>query len=204
MMEKSNVFVGGAMFAAFVSSLCCVLPLIAVIFGLGAFGTAAIFETVRYPMIVVAVATLAFGFYRAYFRREECAEGEACETKPVSRINKIFLWVGTIVIATFALAPYYTGYIAAAITSPNLPATESAPVVVTEEPAAKKTVVLKVRGMTCEGCEAHIEVPLRKLRGVISADADYKQHNVTVVYDSAQTTVEKIKEAITATGYELI
>ena len=74
----------------------------------------------------------------------------------------------------------------------------------TEEPAAKKTVVLKVRGMTCEGCEAHIEVPLRKLRGVISADADYKQHNVTVVYDSAQTTVEKIKEAITATGYELI
>jgi mercuric ion transport protein len=74
---------------------------------------------------------------------------------------------------------------------------------VTEEPAAKKLVV-KVRGMTCEGCEAHIEVPLRKLRGVISADADYKQHNVTVVYDSAQTTVEKIKEAITATGYELI
>lgn len=33
-MEKSNVFVGGAMLAAFVSSLCCVLPLIAVIFGL--------------------------------------------------------------------------------------------------------------------------------------------------------------------------
>lgn len=203
-MEKSNVFVGGAVFAAFVSSLCCVLPLIAVIFGLGAFGTAAIFETVRYPMIAIAIAALAFGFYRVYFRREECAEGEACETKPVSRINKIFLWVGTVVIVAFALAPYYTGYIAAAITSPSLPATESAPVVVAEEPAARKTIVLKVRGMTCEGCEAHIEVPLRKLHGVISADADYKKHNVTVVYDSAQVTVEKIKEAILATGYELI
>jgi hypothetical protein len=103
-MEKSNVFVGGAMFAAFVSSLCCVLPLIAVVFGLGAFGTAAIFETVRYPMIVVAVCGPGVWFYRVYFRREECAEGEACATKPVSRINKIFLWIGTIVIVAFALS----------------------------------------------------------------------------------------------------
>lgn len=203
-MEKSNVFVGGAMFAAFVSSLCCVLPLIAAIFGLGAFGAGAIFETVGCPMIVISLAAMAFGFYRVYFRREECAEGETCETKPVSIINKIFLWVGAVVIVVFALAPYYTGYIAAAITSPNLPVVESAPVVATEEPAAKETIVLQVRGMTCEGCEAHIEVPLRKLQGVISADADYKQHTVTIVYDSAKTTVEKIKEAILATGYELI
>lgn len=203
-MEKSKVFVGGAMFAAFVSSLCCVLPLIAVVFGLGAFGTAAIFETVRYPMIVVASAALAYGFYRVYFRRQECADDESCATKPVGRINKLFLWIGAVVIVAFALAPQYTGYLAAAITSPNLPATESAPVVVNEEPVAKKTIVLKVRGMTCEGCEAHIEVPLRKLNGVISADADYKEHNVTVVYDSALVTVEKIKKTILATGYELI
>ena len=203
-MEKSNVFVGGAVFAAFVSSLCCVLPLVALVFGLGAFGAAAALETVRYPMIVLAFAALTFGFYRVYFRRNECAEGESCETKPVSRINKIFVWVGTIFIIAFALAPYYSGYIAAAITSPSLPATESAPVVLTEGPTDKNTIVLKVRGMTCEGCEAHIEVPLRKLNGVISADADYKQHNETVVYDSEKVTVEKIKKAILATGYELI
>ena len=203
-MEKSNVFVGGAMFAAFVSSLCCVLPLIAVIFGFGAFGTAAIFESVRYPMIGVAFAALGYGFYRVYFRREECAEGEACATKPVSRINKIFLWIGAIVIVAFAFSPSYLGYIAAAITSPTTPAVESAPIVVPEESATKKTVVLQIRGMTCDACETHIEVPLRKLKGVISADANYKNHNVTVVYDSAQVTVEKIKQAILATGYELI
>mgnify|MGYP001571147707 CR=1 FL=1 len=201
-MEKSNVFVGGAMFAAFVSSLCCVLPLIAVIFGLGAFGTAAIFESVRYPMIGVAFAALAYGFYRVYFRREECAEGEACATKPVSRISKVFLWIGAIVIVAFAFSPSYLGYIAAAITNP--PAVETTPIVVPEESATKKTVVLQIRGMTCDACETHIEVPLRKLKGVISADANYKNHNVTIVYDSAQVTIEKIKEAILATGYELI
>ena len=203
-MEKSNVFVSGAMLAAFVSSLCCVLPLIAVIFGLGAFGTAAIFESVRYPMIALAFAALAYGFYRVYFRREDCAEGEACATKPVSRINKIFLWIGTMVIVAFAFSPSYLGYISAAITSPAAPPVESAPIVVPVEAATKKTVVLQIRGMTCDACETHIEVPLRKLKGVTSADANYKDHNVTVVYDSAQITLEKIKEAILATGYELM
>lgn len=203
-MEKSHFFVGGAIITAIASSLCCVLPLIAVVFGLGAFGVAAVFDTARPYMLIAAFAALGFGFYRLYFRREECAEGESCATKPASRVNKVFLWFAAVVIVAFALAPYYTGYIAAAITAPNLPAAESAPVVAAEESAAKKTVVLQIRGMTCDACETHIEVPLRKLMGVVSADAKYKEHNVTVVYDPAKVTVEKIKETILATGYELI
>lgn len=203
-MKRENIFIGGGIAVAIASSLCCVLPLIAVVFDLGAFGVASAFETLRPYLLVFAFAALGYGFYRVYFRREECALGESCATKPVNKINQLSLWIASAVIILFALAPYYTGYIAAAITAPRLPATESAPVVTTDEPAAKKTVVLNIRGMTCEACETHIEVPLRKLRGVISAEADYKKHNVTVVYDPAQVTVEKIKETITATGYELI
>lgn len=50
--------------AAVVSSLCCVLPLIAVIFGLGAFGFASAFETFRPYLLLVAFAALGYGFYR--------------------------------------------------------------------------------------------------------------------------------------------
>ncbi len=206
-MRKENVLMGGGVAAAIVSSLCCILPLIAVIFGLGSFGIASASETLRPYLLVLAFAAIGYGFYRVYFHREECAPDESCGTKQVSKINQISLWIATVVIVAFALAPYYTGYIAAAITAPRLSTTESAPVVAPappDESIAKKTIVLKVRGMTCEGCETHIEIPLRKLQGVISADADYKEHNVTVVYDPAQVTVEKIKEAIIATGYELI
>jgi copper chaperone CopZ len=202
-MRKENLFMGGGIAAAIVSSLCCILPLIAVIFGLGAFGVGSTFETLRPYLLILAFAALGYGFYRVYFRQEECAPDDSCAAKPVNKINQISLWVATIVIVAFALAPYYTGYIAAAITAPRLPTTESAPVVAPDESAAKKTIVLNVRGMTCDACETHIEVPLRKLQGVISAEADYKKHNVTVVYDPAQVTVEKIKETITATGYEL-
>ncbi|MEO7659123.1 MAG: cation transporter, partial [Pyrinomonadaceae bacterium] len=97
-----------------------------------------------------------------------------------------------------------SGYIAAAVTASPQPATEFSAVAVAWEIAANKTAVIEVRGMTCAGCEANLEIPLGKLRGVVSVDADYKKHNVTVVYDPAQVTVKQIKEAITATGYEVI
>ena len=66
-MKKENVFIGGAVFAAIASSLCCVLPLIAVVFGLGAFGAASAFETLRPYLLVLAFAALAFSFYQHLF-----------------------------------------------------------------------------------------------------------------------------------------
>lgn len=215
-MKKENLLVGGGIAAAVVSSLCCILPLVAVIFGLGAFGIASTFTTLRPYLLVLAFAALGYGFYRVYFRRE-CAPGESCATKPLNRLNQVSLWGAAVLVVAFALAPSYSGYIAAAITAPRTAPTESAPEsasvaaasapepapVVTTAESAKKEIVLNVRGMTCEGCETHIEVPLRNLPGVISADADYKKHNVSVVYDPAQVTVKKIKETIIGTGYEL-
>ncbi|MBV6496568.1 MAG: hypothetical protein JFAIHJKO_01694 [Pyrinomonadaceae bacterium] len=197
---------GGGVAAAIVSSLCCILPLIAATLGIGSIGIASASETLRPYLLVLASAALAYVFYRVYFRREECAPDDSCASKPVDKINQISLWMATAVIVAFALAPYYTGYIAAAITAPRLPTTASAPVIAPppDESSSKNTIVLNVRGMTCDACETHIEVPLRRLHGVASADADYKKHNVTVVYDPAQVTVERIKETITATGYELI
>jgi len=202
-MKKENVFIGGAVFAAIASSLCCVLPLAAVVFGLGAFGAASAFETLRPYFLVLAFAALAFSFYRVYFRREECAEGDACATKPVSKINQLFLWAGVLVILTFALAPYYTGYLAAATYQPqqSLAAPEM-PAVAETESQADKTVVIDVEGMTCEGCAAHINETLKKLNGVVSAEANYPKKNVKVVFNPKQITLEQIKKAIGEIGYK--
>ncbi len=202
-MKKENVFIGSAVFAAIASSLCCVLPLVAVVFGLGAFGAASAFETLRPYLLVLAFAALAFSFYRIYFRREDCAEGDACATKPVSKLNQLFLWAGVLVILTFALAPYYTGYLAAAVSNPQQPSTDTAmPVVAETESMANKTVVIEVEGMTCEGCAVHINETLKKLKGVVSAEANYPKKNVTVVFNPKQITLEQIKKAIDEIGYK--
>lgn len=201
-MKKENVFIGGVVFAAIASSLCCVLPLVAVLFGVGAFGAASAFETFRPYLLVLAFAALAFSFYRVYFRREECAEGESCSTKPVNKLNQIFLWTGLLVISVFALAPYYTGYLAAAVINPRQSSSEAMPVASAEENQANKTVVIEVEGMTCAGCEPHINETLKKLNGVVSAEASYQKKNVKVVFNPKQITLERIKQAIDEIGYK--
>lgn len=200
-MKKENVFIGGAVFAAIASSLCCVLPLVAVLFGVGAFGAASAFDTLRPYLLVLAFTALAFSFYRIYFRREECAEGEACATKPVNKINQLFLWVGLLVISAFALAPYYTGYLMAAAGN-SQSSNEAMPVVSSEENQANKSVIIEVEGMTCAGCEPHINETLKKLNGVVSAEASYEKKNVKVVYNSKQISLEQIKKAIDEIGYK--
>ncbi len=183
-MKNENVFIGGAVFAAIASSLCCVLPLAAVVFGLGAFGAASAFETLRPYLLALAFVALAFSFYRVYFRPEACAEGQSCATKPVNKINQLFLWAGVLVILTFAYAPYYTGYLAAAVSNPQQPsANATMPAAAEMERLANKTVVIDVEGMTCEGCAAHINETLKKLNGVVSAEADYPKKNVKVVFN---------------------
>ena len=76
-MKKENVAIGGAVLTALGASLCCVGPLLALAFGVGAFGAAAVFVSARPYLLAAAVLALAFGFYRIYFRREACAPGEA-------------------------------------------------------------------------------------------------------------------------------
>ncbi|MEJ7863027.1 MAG: mercuric transporter MerT family protein [Pyrinomonadaceae bacterium] len=201
-MRKENVFIGGAVFAAIASSLCCVLPLIAVVFGLGAFGAATAFDTLRPYLLVLAFAALAFSFYSLYFRREECAEGQSCATKPVNKINQLFLWVGLLAISAFALAPYYTGYLMAAASQPPQVSSEKMPAASAEESQANKTVIIEVDGMTCAGCEPHINDTLKQLNGVFSAEASYQNKNVKVVFNPKQITLEQIKKAIDEIGYK--
>ncbi len=201
-MKKENVFLGGAVVAAIASSLCCVLPLMAVVFGVGAFGAASAFELFRPYLLVLAFTALAFSFYRIYFRREVCGEMQSCAVKPFSKLNKLFSWAGVLVILTFALAPYYTGYLAA-ISNPQQPSVNQAMSAVSEsESQVNKTIVIEVEGMTCEGCAAHIDETLKQLNGVVSSKASYPKKNVAVVFNPKQITLEQIKKAIDEIGYK--
>lgn len=69
------------------------------------------------------------------------------------------------------------------------------------ESQTRKTLIIEVEGMACEGCASHIDETLKKLKGVISAKASYKDKNVKVVYNPNQITLEKIKKAINEIGY---
>jgi mercuric ion transport protein len=196
-MKAENLTMFGAVFAAFAASLCCILPLLFVVLGLSVFGVAAVFETARPYLLGAAALLLAFGFYRAYIRREEaCAASEECATKPISRVSRASLWLAVIGVVAFALAPYYTGLIARNIVPPN---TQAA---IVEEISAVARGKFKIKGMTCAGCADTIKAALERTAGVRRADVSYERGKAIIDYDPEAITAERLRDVINSTGFQ--
>lgn len=222
---KEKTVLGGAVIAAFLASLCCILPLVFVLLGIGSLGIAAVFEPLRPFMMGGAVILLALAYYWVYFKSDKsatsssCAPGEECATKPASRASRLGLWIATFAVILFALTPYITAAIA------NRSTGTKEPVFVTSDedcclpnqkkktadnagntqplPANTKQVTFKVEGMTCVTCEPAIRIALEKTPGVRRADVSYKRGNAIVDYDPLETTPEKLRDVINGTGYEV-
>lgn len=63
---------------------------------------------------------------------------------------------------------------------------------------------LPVVGMACSACSANVEKALRKLRGVSTASVSLLSRTATITYEPEQITLEEMKEAINALGYDLV
>jgi mercuric ion transport protein len=205
-MKEEKILTGGAIVAAIAASLCCIGPLLFAVLGLGAFGAASVFETGRPYFLAFAVLVLAFGFYRSYFRKESCAPGDACATQPVSRVNRVFLWVASAAVLAFALSPYYAGTLATRVNrqSEQTAATEKevslAASQVQSAVAAhvtnEATITLKIKGMTCASCEATIQFVLERTPGVRSAAVSFDRSEAVVKYDPSKATPERLAQAV--------
>jgi copper chaperone CopZ len=66
---------------------------------------------------------------------------------------------------------------------------------------ANKTVTLAIEGMTCTGCENTIQEEVNKIAGISTIKASHLDSTAVVSFDSTQTSVNAIGEAITAAGY---
>lgn len=69
-----------------------------------------------------------------------------------------------------------------------------------EQPRAA-TARLAVEGMTCGGCEAGVELKVRRLEGVEDAKACYERSEALVTYTPDRVTLAQILEAIEELGY---
>jgi len=69
-------------------------------------------------------------------------------------------------------------------------------------PAPTVTSVFHVEGMTCGGCEASVQLTVKRLDGVEAVEASHTEKRATVTYDAAKVTPQAIVEAIEKLGYE--
>jgi len=97
-----------AVLTAAAGSACCWLPVILVVTGVSAAGTASFLEKLRIPFLIGAGLFLALGFYLNYRPpRAACGPGGICETPPERGrlLNRVLLWVSAAAVAAFTLFP---------------------------------------------------------------------------------------------------
>jgi mercuric ion transport protein len=195
----------GAVGAAIVASACCWLPLLLLAFGLSAGGVAGFFEAVRPFFLAAAVLFLGAGFYFVYIRKAKCAPGETCATPnlKVQKFNRSMLWITTVLVAGFALFPYYSPVLIRA-TAGGGPVDLSPTRTEASQPAVTETYLFNVEGMTCAGCAALLEIQLTKLPGVSRAEVSYPDATALLYVAESDLDANAVAAAAKRAGFTAI
>lgn len=191
MANENKTVALASIVTAFVASLCCIGPLFFAATGLGFFGAANFFGSLRPYLLVGAGLLLASGFYYTYRPRKVICEDGTCKTTTADTKSKLMLWVTTALVLIFALSPYITGSLWPKVTRSN----------VAPQTPALQTVTFRVEGMTCGGCAANIETALKNVTGVRQANVDFETKTAKVSFDPAKANQKRLAEAVKRAGF---
>ena len=200
-MKRENKLMGAGLLTAIAASLCCITPVLALIAGTsGVVSTFSWLEPFRPYLIGLTLLVLGFAWYQKLKTRKQidCA----CDTdelpagktgKPKFIQSKTFLGIVTVFAIVMLAFPYYSGIF--------YPSTEKQIIVVNKSDI--KTTEFKISGMTCTGCEEHLNHEVNKLNGIVNSKASYENGNAIIEFDSTKTNETEIEKAINSTGYKV-
>lgn len=193
MKANAKSLLGVGTLAAVTASLCCITPLVALLAGVG--GVAATFSFLEplHPYLT-AITIGAIGF--AWYQTLKPAKADACdcetdEKKPFVA-SKTFLGLVTVFAMLMLSFPSYAHIF--------YPKSEQQTASLVQQSAKK--VEFTVKGMTCSGCEKHVESQVSKLPGVVRVKASYDKSNTVVEFEPSKVTVADLQKSIDSTGYK--
>jgi len=191
-MKSENKLIGAGLLTAITASLCCITPVLALIAGTsGVASTFSWIEPFRPYLIGLTILVLLFAWYQMLKPKKgiDCE----CETdeKPKFIQSKTFLGIITVFAMVMLAFPYYSS-----VFYPNV---EKEIVIVNQSDI--KTTEFKISGMTCAGCEEHVNHEVNKLSGIVSSKASYESGNAIIEFDKSKTNESEIEKAINSTGY---
>jgi mercuric ion transport protein len=197
-MIENKKLIGTSVLTALAASLCCITPVLAVLAGTtGLASTFSWIAPLRPYLIGFTVFVLAFAWYQKFKPKTHPEiDCECDDEKPKFRHSKGFLFLITLFAGSMLAFPSYSHIFYA---SPDL----SQEIVYVEQSNVKE-IRVTIEGMTCAGCEAHIESEVTKLDGILNVKANYEVANTIVKYDETRVDLAKIETAILSTGYKII
>lgn len=197
-MSLDKKLVGTSVFAAITASLCCIAPVLALVAGTtGAASTFSWVEPFRPYLIGLTILVLVIAWYQRLKPKSQAEVDCTCEDEEPKFINskKFLLFVSLFAVIMLAF-PYYSS-----VFYPNPPISKE---IVFVEQSNIKEIKVDIEGMTCTGCEVHIESEVNKLSGILAVDANYETANTIVKFDESKVKIEEIEKAISDTGYKII
>jgi copper ion binding protein len=190
---KNSLLTSGIL-AALISSLCCITPVLALVAGAsGIVSTFSWLDPARPFFMGIAVIVLGFAWYQKLSPKTKDEMNCACdeENKTSFWQTKKFLSITTVFAALMLAFPLYAHIF--------YPKVEKQVIIVDKTDI--QTVTFEIKGMTCNGCAAHVEHEVNKLDGIVKVTASYKQANAIVKFDKSETNTGEIEQAINSTGY---
>ena len=197
----------GTIISAIMASACCWLPLVLLAVGFSGVGIASTLEAYRPLFMVVTFGFLGAAFYFTYRPKKSATTGghACCATEPpegedccapaakgrfsIMTLNKAMLWIVTVMAVAFLLFPSYVGAFLGG--SDGKTVTEN-----------MNSAVIKVEGMTCEGCSALVAKAIRTAPGVLAVEVNYEKGEAVVGTEiCCPIPTDKILTALKDAGY---
>lgn len=195
--SEDSKMAGIGLLMAFTTSLCCITPVLALMSGVG--GVASTFswlEPLRPFLVGLTVAVLGFTWYQKMKPKKEEVLNCDCHVdrkEPFIQSRK-FLGIVTTVAVVLLTFPSYSH-----IFYPEMKANS----IISNESSVKQ-LYLNIKGMTCSGCEEHINHAASQIDGVITTEASYELGTANIKYDMSIIEKKEIIKAINATGYRTV
>jgi len=194
-MSSEKKLIGTTIITAIAASLCCITPVLAIIAGTsGIASTFSWIEPFRPYLIAITIVLLAIVWYQKLKPKKEEIDCECEDDKPKFINSKKFLFLITLFTGLMLAFPNYSEIF--------FPSDRKEVVYVSESDV--NVVEYKISGMTCAGCEVHIESEVNKLDGIIEVKANYENGNTIVKFDKRKVTNNEIEVAVGKTGYKII
>ncbi|MBA3649067.1 MAG: mercuric transport protein MerTP [Chitinophagales bacterium] len=191
---KSDSGLLAGIIAAVAGSLCCIIPVIALIGGLA--GAAASFSWIE-PLrpYLISLTVLIFGFAWYQKLKPQPVDDCGCEVdeKPNFIQSKIFLGLITIFSVLMITFPYYS----------KIFFTDNAKLVVVADQSNIQTAEFKISGMSCSSCEQEVKHEVNKVNGLVKAEVSYEKAFAQIQFDNSKTNASEIEKAINSTGYQV-
>ena len=193
-MNSENKLAGLGLLTAISASLCCITPVLALLVGTsGLASTFTWLDPLRPYFIGLTVLVLGFAWYQKLKPQKQIdCNCDTTEKNPFIQTKK-FLGMITVFAGLMLAFPMY-----AQVFFPD----KNGKTVIANETDIK-TTEFKIDGMTCTGCEEHVNHELNKLTGIINTIVSYEDGNAIVKFDHSQTDNEEIEKSIAKTGYSV-